>query len=363
MNRKAKLTATGLADSLNRTPMRSTLARNDLEWVRKAARSIDDVAGKIDQKASLVNGKVPSSELPSYVDDVIEVANYAALPATGEGGKIYVTLDTNKTYRWGGTTYVEIGNPDLDNYIQKKSGATTGNFAKFTATGDIEDSEKKPADFAPAITASGILKGDGAGGVSAATAGTDFQAPLGFTPENASNKVTSLTAQSTDTQYPSAKCVYDAIQGVDVKPTRIYNEAEMDALDDKGQLYKSLEQGNYWMVGSYKYAYVGYSESAYRWRYGTFDEIGYDPSNGKIIERDMVLDGGTCTNTALSPLGSTRLTGTRSRAYQMFISTTAGARLLPRLQPRWRRPPTPISRLNRFQTALGRLAYGQLATS
>lgn len=53
-------------------------------------------------------GKVPSTQLPSFVDDVVEVANYQALPATGESGKIYVTLDTNRTYRWGGTAYVEI---------------------------------------------------------------------------------------------------------------------------------------------------------------------------------------------------------------------------------------------------------------
>lgn len=54
------------------------------------------------------DGKVPSSQLPSFVDDVIEAANFAALPATGEAGKIYVTLDNNKTYRWGGSAYVEI---------------------------------------------------------------------------------------------------------------------------------------------------------------------------------------------------------------------------------------------------------------
>jgi hypothetical protein len=54
------------------------------------------------------NGLVPSSQLPSYVDDVIEAANFAALPAEGEGGKIYVTLDDNKTYRWGGSAYAEI---------------------------------------------------------------------------------------------------------------------------------------------------------------------------------------------------------------------------------------------------------------
>lgn len=53
-------------------------------------------------------GQVPSSQLPSYVDDVIEAANFAALPGTGEAGKIYVTIDDGKTYRWSGSAYVEI---------------------------------------------------------------------------------------------------------------------------------------------------------------------------------------------------------------------------------------------------------------
>lgn len=53
-------------------------------------------------------GKVPASELPSYVDDVIEYTNYAAFPSTGEAGKIYVAKDTNKTYRWSGSAYVEL---------------------------------------------------------------------------------------------------------------------------------------------------------------------------------------------------------------------------------------------------------------
>lgn len=59
-------------------------------------------------KADLENGKVPSSQLPSFVDDVIEVANFAALPTTGESGKIYITADTNLTYRWTGSGYAEI---------------------------------------------------------------------------------------------------------------------------------------------------------------------------------------------------------------------------------------------------------------
>lgn len=54
------------------------------------------------------NGKVPSSQLPSYVGDVLEYSSISAFPATGESGKIYVATDTNKTYRWSGSAYVEI---------------------------------------------------------------------------------------------------------------------------------------------------------------------------------------------------------------------------------------------------------------
>ena len=54
------------------------------------------------------DGKVPSSQLPSYVDDVLEYESQSKFPSTGETGKIYVATDTNLTYRWSGTAYVEI---------------------------------------------------------------------------------------------------------------------------------------------------------------------------------------------------------------------------------------------------------------
>ncbi|NOW97215.1 hypothetical protein [Mucilaginibacter sp. SG564] len=54
------------------------------------------------------SGKVTSSQLPSYIDDVLEFTSYAALPLTGETGKIYVTLDTNFEYRWSGSTYIQL---------------------------------------------------------------------------------------------------------------------------------------------------------------------------------------------------------------------------------------------------------------
>ena len=65
--------------------------------------------GSIDGVASLDGtGKVPASQLPSYVDDIIEVADFASLPVTGETGKIYITIDNNKIYRWSGSVYVEV---------------------------------------------------------------------------------------------------------------------------------------------------------------------------------------------------------------------------------------------------------------
>ena len=65
--------------------------------------------GAVNGIASLdETGKVPASQLPSYVDDVVEFENRDAFPETGESGKIYLDITSNISYRWGGTTYVEI---------------------------------------------------------------------------------------------------------------------------------------------------------------------------------------------------------------------------------------------------------------
>jgi hypothetical protein len=68
-------------------------------------------------KADLVAGKVPASELPSYVDDTIEGYYYNGAfygdsshttAITGEIGKIYIDLTANKSYRWTGSVYTRI---------------------------------------------------------------------------------------------------------------------------------------------------------------------------------------------------------------------------------------------------------------
>lgn len=110
----------------------------------------------LDDKADLVAGKVPASQLPSFVDDVIEAANFASLPV-GETGKIYITLDDNKTYRWTGSVYVEVGSNDV-NSVNGETGIvvlTTGDIAEDTNKNYVTD-----ADLTTLSNTSGINTGD-----------------------------------------------------------------------------------------------------------------------------------------------------------------------------------------------------------
>ena len=78
--------------------------------------------------------KVPSAQLPSYVDDVLEYANLAAFPATGATGVIYVAIDTNKTYRWSGSAYVYITSGGVDSVNGLTGVVTLGTMSSQDAT-------------------------------------------------------------------------------------------------------------------------------------------------------------------------------------------------------------------------------------
>ena len=69
-------------------------------------------------------GKVPSTQLPSYVDDVLEYATQATFPATGETGKIYVETTGNTTFRWSGSAYVKITSGEVVS-VAGKTGVVT----------------------------------------------------------------------------------------------------------------------------------------------------------------------------------------------------------------------------------------------
>lgn len=81
--------------------------------------------------AWLVGGKVPASQLPSYVDDVVEYDSKSAFPATGETGKIYVDKSTNLTYRWSNSNnYIMVGGGDLN----LENGTGTGSLVQKTVS-------------------------------------------------------------------------------------------------------------------------------------------------------------------------------------------------------------------------------------
>lgn len=78
------------------------------------------------------DAKVPAQYLPSYVDDVLEYANLASFPVTGEAGKIYVAIDTNKTYRWSGSIYTEISASEVIS-VFGRAGAITAQSGDYSA--------------------------------------------------------------------------------------------------------------------------------------------------------------------------------------------------------------------------------------
>ena len=80
-----------------------TLKAADVSAIPASAKGTANGIAELDS-----TGRVPSTQLPSYVDDVLEYDTRTSFPATGEDGKIYVDEDTNRQYRWSGTQYVEI---------------------------------------------------------------------------------------------------------------------------------------------------------------------------------------------------------------------------------------------------------------
>jgi phage-related tail fiber protein len=115
--------------------------------------------------AKITTGVIDAARLPSYVDDVVEAANLASFPVTGETGKIYVALDTNKVYRWSGSAYVYITSGAVDS-VAGKTGVVTLTSSD-VGLGNVEN--KSSATIRSEITSANVTTA------------------LGFTPYNATN--------------------------------------------------------------------------------------------------------------------------------------------------------------------------------
>ena len=168
------------------------------------------------------DGRVPSSQLPAYVDDVLEYNNRDSFPTTGESGKIYIAKDTNKTYRWSGSVYVVIsdtlalGETAGTAYEGSKGKQNAENIANLTTR--VGNVETKVTNNASAITniTNGTTK------VGKATSADKFSsnktltlsgdASGSVTTDFSSNPTLTLTLSNTGV----AKGTYSAV-GVDTK--------------------------------------------------------------------------------------------------------------------------------------------------
>jgi hypothetical protein len=103
-------------------------------------------------------GLIPTNQLPSFVDDVVEYANLAAFPVSGEDSKIYVALDTNLIYRWSGSQYINI--PSGVGVAEEAVSLVTAR--TIAATGDITWSVL--FDGSANVSAAATLTAIGAGG-------------------------------------------------------------------------------------------------------------------------------------------------------------------------------------------------------
>lgn len=100
-----KISVNGAQQSISEKGVNITVPTqaSDINAIPSLEKGANNGVASLDE-----TGKVPSAQLPSYVDDVIEYDTKDNFPATGESGKIYIAKDTNLTYRWSGSSYVEI---------------------------------------------------------------------------------------------------------------------------------------------------------------------------------------------------------------------------------------------------------------
>lgn len=144
------------------------------------------------------SGKVPTIQLPSFVDDVVEYVSLISFPATGESGKIYVATDTNLTYRWSGSAYVNISQSlALGETISTAYQGDRGKIAY--------DHSQLTSGNPHSVTKSDV-------GLALVDNTSDISKPVSTAQQTAINaKVGDVIADGVTTVAPSQNAVYDAL--------------------------------------------------------------------------------------------------------------------------------------------------------
>lgn len=156
------LVSSNVQDAINELNTKLTQNSTDTTQNETDITSINDSIGVANGIAPLdSNAKIAPIHLPSYVDDVEEYADLASFPVTGESGKIYVALDTLKTYRWSSTVYAEIS-PSEVNSVNGNTGIVTLDNTDIGLPNVTDDAQLKrdSGDFATFIEKEEPVKDD-----------------------------------------------------------------------------------------------------------------------------------------------------------------------------------------------------------
>lgn len=155
------------------------------------------------------DGKVPSSQLPSYVDDVLEYTNKASFPTTGETGKIYVDKATDTTWRWSGSAYTQIKG-DL------VIGTATGNAADGKVVNDHIGNTSNPHSVTKAQVGLGNVENKSSATIRSEITSSNVTTALGYTPYNSTNPngYTSNTGTVTGVKVGSSGSTISPSSGV-----------------------------------------------------------------------------------------------------------------------------------------------------
>lgn len=194
------------------------------------------------------SGIIPSAQLPSYVDDVIEVDTFSNLPGTGESGKIYIVQDTNLTYRWSGTDYVEIskslalGETSSTAYPGDKGKATTdklNRIPELVATDITVDSDNDSVNIS--LDKTSIVDGTLSGttiNINSATA-----SKAGILVPTDKSKIDKIITNGNGTKYLSDNGTYKEVQGgsADIESLKQYVNDSISSARSVGYMMQLTE--------------------------------------------------------------------------------------------------------------------------